>query len=379
MNSEVLIIGGGVIGLSIARELRKNGDGRVTIVDRGPLGSEASWAAAGMLAPNIETEATAEFHRFGVDALNEYPVFASELADETEIDIELDRSGTLLLAFSEEEETALSEAYKRHRQRGVDVERLSALEIRDLEPEISPAARVALLFPNDWQVENRKLIAALIRFAQLNDIEIVEDTEVRNLLTAGGRVTGASTSAGEFRSGFTVVATGAWTSFIKIAEMPMPIAIKPIRGQMIAFETPERNIRRVVYSPRGYVVPRADGRVLVGATVEDVGFNKATTTEGIDKLVDAAYEIAPGLREFAVNEAWAGLRPFAADGLPVIGVLPGFDNAIVATAHYRNGILLAPLTARIVAERIVDGTESIYFSAFGPGRFSTTANAGSAT
>ena len=293
MNSEVLIIGGGVIGLSIARKLRKNGVGSVTIIDRGPLGLEASWAAAGMLAPNIEADASEDFHRFGVDALNLYPSIAAELADETGIDIELDRSGTLCLAFSAEEENTLEESYDRHRDRGVEVERLSASQIQDLEPAISPAARSALSFPNDWQVENRKLVAALIGFAQMNDIAIVEDSEVLGLVTDGARITGASTSAGEFRSDFTVVATGAWTSFIKIGDMPMPFAVKPIRGQMALFDTPKRKLRRVVYGPKGYLVPRADGRVLVGATVEDVGFDKTTTTEGINELVEAAYEIAP--------------------------------------------------------------------------------------
>ena len=375
MNPEVLIIGGGVIGLGIARELHKRGVRDIAIVDRGPLGAEASWAAAGMLAPNIETSATEEFHRFGVNALSMYPGFAADLADETGIDVELDRSGTLSLAFSETEESDLAESYEKHRSRGVEVERLAASKIREIEPAISTAARAGLLFPNDWQVENRKLLAALIRYSRTNEITIIEGTEVAGLVTKGARVTGASTSKGELRSDITVVATGAWTSFIKIGGMPMPFHVKPIRGQMIAFETPLRAIRRVVYSPRGYVVPRADGRVLVGATVEDAGFEKMTTPDGIDDLTAAAYEIEPGLKKYPVTSAWAGLRPFAADGLPVIGSLPGYENAFVATAHYRNGILLAPLTAKIVAEKIVDDGSPEFFDSFTPERFSLASNA----
>ncbi|HKP68026.1 MAG TPA: glycine oxidase ThiO [Pyrinomonadaceae bacterium] len=375
MNTEVLIIGGGVIGLSIARELRLRGVGKITIVDRGTLGLEASWAAAGMLAPNVETDATEEFHRFGVEALNYYSPFAAAIEAETGIDIELDRSGTLCLAFTDAEESKLADSFEQHRTRGIGVEHLSATEVRAIEPAVSHDVRSALLFPNDWQVENRKLVAALIRFAQLNDLEIVEKTEIATLTTDGDRITGAATSAGEFRAGMTIVATGAWTSFIKIGDVPMPFEVRPIRGQMALFETPERKIKRVVYGPGGYIVPRADGRVLIGATVEDVGFDKSTTREGIDELISAAHKIVPGLREFPVAASWAGLRPFVADELPVIGGLPGYSNSLVATAHYRNGILLAPLTGKIVAERAVNGTDSIYFSAFGVERFSTSKNA----
>ena len=375
MHSEVLVIGGGVIGLSIARELYKKGIKEVAIVDRGRCGSESSWAAAGMLAPNIETDATSEFHRLGIEALAVYPSFAEALLDETGIDVELDRSGTLCLAFNTEEEALLSEAYERHRLRGVSVDRLSARDINDAEPAISNAARAALSFPNDWQVENRKLLDALMRFATLSDARIIENTEVLSLITEGTKVVGAATSNGEFRANVTIVATGAWTSFIKIADTSMPFIVKPIRGQMIAFSTKERQLRRVVYSPRGYVVPRADGRVLVGATVEDVGFDKSTTMAGIGELTAAAYEIMPALENFPVTESWAGLRPFAADGLPVIGELPGYKHAFVATAHYRNGILLAPLTAKLIADRIADGIESDYLESFGAKRLLSTANA----
>lgn len=375
MNPEVLIIGGGVIGLGIARELHKKGARGITIVDRGPIGCEASWAAAGMLAPNIETDASPDFHRFGIDALHFYPQFAAEVLDETGVDIELDRSGTLCLAFTDAETEELNFAFARHVARGIRVEQLSSNAIRELEPAISTDARSALLFHDDWQVENRKLVSALRAFAEKNEISVVEQTKIEQLLVENGRVVGAATASGEIHADTTVVATGAWTSFIKIGEMAMPFAVKPIRGQMISFNTPTRELQRVVYSPRGYVVPRADGRVLMGATVEDVGFDKSTTQEALDELKDAAVEILPALERFPIGESWAGLRPFAADGLPVIGQLPGYENAIVATAHYRNGILLAPLTARLVAEKIIDGSSPEFLESFDPERFSRASNA----
>ena len=368
MNSEVLIIGGGVIGLSIARELHKRGVRRLTVVDRGSLGAEASWAAAGMLAPNIETETTSDFHRFGIEALNAYPKFAAEIRDETGIDIELDRTGTLCLAFSDDELASLDQAYERHRMRGVRVQKLSASHVKELEPAVSTKVTGGLLFTDDWQVENRRLLDALKRFAKLNDISVIENTSVASLLTEGKRVLGATTEKDEMLADVTVVATGAWTSLIRIGETPVVDSVKPIRGQMLCFEAGDRLVRHVLYSPRGYLVPRVDGRLLAGATVEDVGFDKSTTEAGIEELSQAAFEIVPKLAS-ARSESWAGLRPFAPDGLPIIGELSGYQRAFVATAHYRNGILLAPLTAKIIADKIVDGRDSVYFESFGVERF----------
>ena len=373
MGSEVLIIGGGVIGLSIARALAKQGLREIAIVDRGRLGGESSWAAAGMLAPNIETESDPGFHSFGVEALEMYPAFAAELIAETGIDIELDQSGTLCLAFDDSEAADLRDTFQRQRRRGVAVEHLSSSDARAAEPSLSTRVSEALFYPSDWQVDNRKLLAALTRYADVNGIRMIEGTEVSELIVHGGCVTGARTAAGDLEADSTVVATGAWTSLIKIGGTGIPVDVVPIRGQMISFDAGERSLHRVVYSRRGYVVPRADGRVLVGATVEDVGFEKGTTESAAAELKAAAIEIMPGLGELSISDHWSGLRPFAADGLPVIGGIPGYENVVVATAHYRNGILLAPLTAQIVAEKIVTGKESDHFRVFGIDRFSRAA------
>lgn len=373
MNPEVLIIGGGVIGLSIARELNKNGVVRITVVDRRATGAEASWAAAGMLAPNIETDTSEDFHRFGTEALDMYPDFADELFAETGVDIELDRSGTLCLAFNESESTELAETFRRQKLRDVPVEYLSGDDVRRLEPLVSRSAHDALLYPADWQVENRKLMSALRTFAERSGVRIVENLDVSELIVDGAKVLGVKTAVGEMRADITILATGAWTSLIKIGDAFIPGSVKPIRGQMISFESEARRISRVIYSPRGYVVPRADGRVLVGATVEDVGFDKSVTTEGIESLRMAGGEIIPRLGDLEITEQWAGLRPFAADGLPILGDIPGYRNGLIATAHYRNGILLAPKTAEIVTKKIVDKVESPYFPSFGVERFSKVA------
>lgn len=368
MNSDVLIIGSGIIGLAIARELNKKGVRKITILERGQIGKEASHAAAGMLAPHAETEKIDDFYRFCDESNKLYPRFAEELFDETDIDIELDKNGTLYLAFTETDAKEIRRRFDWQKSAGLQVEHLWAQETRQVEPFVSPDVLESLFFPNDWQVENRKLIHALQKFAELNKIEIRENTEITKLLIENDRITGAETANQKFLAEKVIIATGAWTSFIKSDNFTMP-QVKPIRGQMIEFHTAKRLFSKVIYSPRGYLVPRADGRILAGATVEDVGFDKNVTENGINFLRENALEIAPSLVNLEIAEKWAGLRPFAADGLPILGSFPKAENLILATAHYRNGILLAPLTAKILAEKITENKNSDYLKIFSPQRF----------
>lgn len=368
-SSNVLIIGGGVIGLSIARELHKGGVRRITIVERGRVGNEASYAAAGMLAPNAEATSADEFFRFCRDSCGLFPVLADELFEETGIAIELDRSGTLYAAFTEEDSAELEEKHRWQLEAGMNVKRLSAAETLDAEPHISYEVRESLLYPDDWQVENRRMLDALREYASRNGIEILENVEAKQLVTENGRVLGAATETERLTANKTVLATGAWTSFIKIGNGRMPFDVKPIRGQMISYRMTERRFNRVVCTPRGYLVPRADGRVLVGATVEDAGFDKAVTDEGVEGLRLAGTEIAPCLAGLEIDEKWSGLRPFAADGLPVLGAITGLEDVLIATAHYRNGILLSPLTAKVIAVMITRSESSELFEVFGAGRF----------
>ena len=365
---EVLIIGGGVIGLSIARQLHKKSAGKITILERGQTGKEASYAAAGMLAPNAEADRADEFFHLCDDSNKLYPQFAVELLAETGVDIELDKNGTLYLAFTENDVKEIRRRFDWQRAAGLNVAHLSASEVRKFEPFVSPDVREALFFPNDWQVENRKLLAALQKYAALNQIEIIENAEVKNLLIENKRIVGAETADQNFAAATVILTAGAWTSFIKTSSFSLP-KIKPARGQMIAYQTAKRLFQTVIYSPRGYLVPRLDGRILVGATVEDVGFDKETTAAGIEFLQENALEIAPSLVNLNIAGKWAGLRPFAADGLPILGAFPGIENLYIAAAHYRNGILLAPLTAEILTDSIVGNTESKHLKIFSPRRF----------
>ncbi len=373
--NDVLIIGGGVIGLSAARELHKKGIRNITILERGAeVGKEASFAAAGMLAPHAECERTDDFFYFCHESNELYPNFAGDLFAETGVDIELDREGTLYLAFTENDSREIRERFEWQKNSGFAVEYLTAQEARKAEPFISPDVREGLYFPNDWQVENRKLLYALQKFAEFNDLEIRTNTEVKNLLFENDKIIGAETDVEKIFAEKIVLASGAWTSLVKsdARTLPLPI-VRPIRGQMISFRTAKRLFAKVIYTPRGYLVPRADGRILSGATVEDVGFDKSLTESGIEFLLQNALEISPSLAGLEIFEKWSGLRPCAADGLPVLGMLPEFENLFIATAHYRNGILLAPLTAKILADKIADDKDSKYLESFSPRRFRTAA------
>jgi glycine oxidase len=366
---DVLVIGGGLIGLSLARELHKRRAGRIIVAEMGRPGRESSFAAAGMLALQAETDRADAFFEFCSESNRMYRDFARELDEETGIDIEFDDSGTLYLAFTPNDVREIRHRYEWQSRAGLAVERLTASETRKIEPFVSPDVAESLYFPNDCQVENRRLLAALIRYAETNGIEVRTGFEAGELIFDANRVAGARSAAGvEIRAGATVLATGAWTSLIKAEGLRMP-PVKPVRGQIIAFQTAKRLFSKVIYSPRGYLVPRADGRLLAGATVEDAGFDASVTEAGIAVLRDRAFEIAPSLAGLPVSDSWAGLRPHAPDGLPVLGGFPGVEGLAVATAHYRNGILLAPLTARIMAELIIDGKRSPHLDRFGPARF----------
>ncbi len=374
MRSDVLIIGGGVIGLAIAREVRLRGAGRITLLEKGVCGEESSWAAAGMLGPQAEAENLDTFFDLCCESRAKYPEFAESLLSETGIDIELDRSGTLFLAFTEEDEQSLEHRFEWQKKAGLVVERLSAEQTRQAEPFVSPDVRMSLLFPNDWQVDNRKLLASLKHFADANDITIHENTAVEALTTANNRVTGATTKTSAFLADQTVLATGAWSSLIKIGNDAPPFAIVPVRGQIICLRTAKRLFEHVVYSRRGYLVPRSDGRILAGATSEMVGFTKGVTGEAADQLRNMAFEIAPSLDNLPVADHWSGLRPSVSDSLPVIGAIKGTDGLFVATAHYRNGILLAPLTAALTADMLMGSPIEKRIAEFSPNRFRSAAS-----
>ena len=366
----MVVLGGGVIGLAVARSLRIRGVGKVILVERARPGAEASRAAAGMLAPQAEANGADAFFELACASRDLYPAFARELLEETGTDIELERTGTLYLAFTEKDNREIEQRYEWQRRAGLPVEKLSADEARGLEPCVSPAVRAALRFPLDVQVENRRLIAALSNSIELHGVQLLTETHTQALITERGAVRGVETSRGEIHAPVVVAAIGAWTSFLNSSgNAPLLKSIEPVRGQMLCFETNPRLARHVIYSPRGYLVPRLDGRLLAGSTTEHAGFEKRVTAGGVHNITSHALEIAPGVADLPLVDSWAGLRPCARDEWPVIGACAETKGLFYATGHYRNGILLAPLTGDLVAEEISTGRPAPLAKAFSPERF----------
>lgn len=405
--ADVVIVGGGVIGLSIARALALRGVRKVTVIERGEFGKEASWAAGGILAPQVEADRADQFFELASASRDLYPAFARALQDETGIDVQFEQTGTLYVGFNEDDEQEMRRRFDWQTRAGLRVEWLSGEDARRLEPDLSPHVRCALRFPDDWQVENRRLISALILANQKLGVELIANCESRLVRIENGHVSGIESgdsislplsACGEgvgerfalpatrpptpprSRGGESarisidtptvVISGGAWTPQIRTsATNSSAVQIEPVRGQMLCFQIDPMLARHVIYSSRGYLVPRRDGRLLAGSTSERVGFDKRVTDEGTASIKSMAFEIAPGLESAMVVDSWAGFRPHAPDDLPVLGPTADIDGLFYATGHYRNGILLAPITAEIIAEAVVNRKSSRLLESFSPDRF----------
>jgi len=365
---DVAIIGGGVIGLAIARALAQRGVRDVIVIERSGLGAEASSAAAGMLAPQAEADCADDFFQLCCQSRDLYPAFAQALEEETGIDIELESAGTLYLGFTEEDERELEHRFQWQSRAGLRIDKLSADEARMFEPAISHRASCALRFPLDSQVENRKLISALATANEALGVQLLTGVSVDALRLDRSRMTGIETSIGFIACEKAVLAGGAWTTQILSGRLPNP-RIEPVRGQMLCFAATPQISQHVIYSPRGYLVPRRDGRLLSGSTSENAGFDKRVTAAGIQSIIESALEISPRIAGLSLTSSWSGLRPRAADGLPVLGPCAEIDGVYYATGHYRNGILLTPITADLLSDSIIDMRVSPPLEIFSPDRF----------
>jgi glycine oxidase len=352
-SADIVIIGGGVIGLSVAWHLARAGDASIVVLERGQVGGGASGAAAGMLAPLAEARAPGPFVTLGLESLHRYPAFAEALRAETELDIELVGPGMLRVAATEEEADALCAAFSWQRAAGLAVERLSGDEARQREPALSPTVRAAVLSPDERHVEPRRLVRALALACARRSVRIEENAPVVELMTEGPRVTGVRTASDVWPCGHVVVAGGAWSEPMG-RWLGVSLPVFPVGGQILALRGLPPPLRHTVYGHAGYLVPKADGRIVVGATEErGAGFNVRPTAGGMARLLGMAQTLVPALADAAFDSVWSGLRPGSRDGLPILGPLPGWENAHVATGHFRNGILLAPITGEIVARGIV--------------------------
>ena len=369
--ADVAVIGGGVIGLTIARALAHRGAGDVCLIERNAVGYEASFAAGGMLAPQAEANSQDDFFHLACRSRDLYPNFAAALLDETGIDIELDTTGTLYVALTYHDRVEIEKRYDWQNAAGLAVEKLTPSQARELEPCINADVLGALRFPLDVQVENRRLLAALTNSVSNLGVSILTGASVESVKIERDRVTGVITSRGVISCPSVVIAAGTWSSLIKLSpasEKPA-LVIEPVRGQMISFDARPQVTRHVIYSPRGYIVPRQDGRLLAGSTSERAGFAKQVTAGGISTILKNALEISPSVASLPIIDTWAGLRPRSPDSLPVLGPCDEIGGLFYATGHYRNGILLAPATGELITEAVVAGVTSPLLGPFSPGRF----------
>lgn len=375
---DAVILGGGAIGCSIAWRLGQAGM-RVVVVERGDVGREASFAAGGMLAPLAEADEADDFFHLAVASRALYAGFARELKETTGVDIEYRTEGTLYLSLTKEDDEELDRRWQWQHAAGLNVKRLTAECGRKLEPMVNERVRWALKFPDDHQVNNRQLIIALQSAARNVGVEFQSQTEARQLLIedeAGKRkIVGVSTSRGEVRSPKVIVAAGSWSSLLKVdTETPFPhFEVTPVRGQMVAVEMTAKAVNHVIYSRRGYLIPRLGAFLIAGSTTENVGFDKRATAGGVWSIVERASEILPCFGNLAITEIWAGLRPGSPDGLPILGVDPQISGLIYATGHYRNGILLTPITAQAISELVLKGESKPRLAPFSVARFARPA------
>ncbi|MCH8025614.1 MAG: glycine oxidase ThiO [Chloroflexi bacterium] len=364
--AEVVIAGAGIIGCAIAYELSRRGVSCL-LLDGRRLGMAATNAAAGILAPLAEFRRPDTLVNFGLASLRLYPAWVQRLREEVpDIDVEFALDGVLRVAFDEEELTELRAGLRYRGELGL-VELDRAL-VREVEPRLASDVAGGLLCPQEGQVGNQLFTLALSRAAQRRGARVVEGCPVLGFRTSGGRVAAVRTPQGEFACDHLVLATGPWTRPLA-GKLGVEVPSRPVRGQMLALGRMVTPIRHVIWGKRGYLVPRANGLVFAGATVEKVGFRIRTTKRGLTQVRQAAFELVPQLRHAREHFSWAGLRPDSPDGLPILGPLPGWANVTVATGHFRNGILLAPITGELIAEAIVDARTPEALSPFSPARF----------
>jgi glycine oxidase len=361
---DTIIVGGGVIGCAIAWRLAQARQ-RVALVERHEPGREASWAAGGMLAAQAEADQADAFLELALASRALYASFAKELLTTTGINIEYRTEGTLYLALTETDEVELEHRWQWQHAAGLNTKKLTRDCTRKLEPQLNDKLRWALKFPDDHQVNARQLVTALIAAARQAGVATFSNTEAQHVITSGKQVQGVATNKGELHAATTILTAGAWTS-----QLTQAVPTGPVRGQMVALPMTAPPLRHVVYSCRSYLVPRAAGFLIAGSTTEHTGFEKATTKTGIASIVERSCEIIPSLGQTLLLETWAGLRPKnALDDWPVIGVDANYRGLLYATGHYRNGILLTPITAQVVSELVLGGNPSINLSAFSPARF----------
>jgi len=365
--ARVVIIGGGIIGSLTAWRLKQQGIEPV-IVERGRLGQESSWAGAGILCP-IQPWLYPDAFTHLIDAsLAMFPALRDELIERTGISSEWLKSGLMVPFFPDDEVNHKQAALDWSRRFNWQVEVLDAAQAREHEPMLAADTSGALLWPEVAQIRNPRLLQAVCAVLQQEQIEIREQAEVVGLLEAGGRVCGVKLADGEaLHADAVLVAAGSWSGELS-ASLGFSIPVQPVKGQIVLLKSEPGKVKHIVKHDRAYFVPRADGRILVGASMEMVGFSAGNTPNEVNALLNGLSRLLPGLANTPIERQWMGFRPGSPDGLPFLGPVHARPGLWIASGHYRNGVALAPITAHIISRWMNNEVPELDMSCFLPER-----------
>jgi len=348
---DCLVIGGGLIGMLTARELRREGL-RVAVVERQATGGESTWAGGGILSPLHPWRYPDAVNALATWSQEAYPALLTTLAEESGVDPEYRRNGLLIVdGFDPDVAIAWAERWQR------TLELVDARRTRELEPSLGVAVQRAAWLPTVGQVRNPRLGRALRRSLDTLGVTVLEHRPVTGFVLQGERIVGVETVEGEIAAGAVVVASGAWSGTL-LDGLGLGVPVAPVRGQMLLFHAEPGVVNRILLDDARYVIPRRDGRVLVGSTMENVGFDKSTTAEALAELRAAAARLVPALAHYPLERHWAGLRPGSPHGIPYICPHPRIDGLFVNAGHFRNGVVMGPASARLLADLVL-GREPI--------------------
>lgn len=375
----IIVVGGGVIGLSVAWRLARAG-ASVTVLDRGTPGRGAAWVAGGMVGAVAESSFENDpLVAYARESLARFPSFIEELVADSGMSVPLDLGGILVTVLHADDAPEVRRVYEHRRDAGLPVEWLTGAEVREREPMLSPRVRAAMWMPGEGQVEHRAMLTALVAACRNAGATVRADAAVGGMRVSGGSVTGVVAGDEEIAGDRVVLCAGAWSGGIEGVPPSCVGTLHPVKGQIIALRADVRYpISRVVRTRGAYIVPKADGRVLVGATQEDMGFDVTPTAGPVMELLAHAWEALPCIYELPIDAVEAGLRPGTHDHMPLFGPTE-VDGLFACTGHFRHGILLAPATADDACDAIVGGTMPERCARFSPERFSARAKSKGST
>ncbi|MFT3882519.1 MAG: glycine oxidase ThiO [Gemmatales bacterium] len=367
-NCDICIVGGGVIGLTLAYLLAKEMVS-VTLIDKSDLGQEASWAGAGILPAGNPAKARSPIGKWRAQAVSFFPHFSAELKSLTGIDNGYWQCGGLELraSASQLEEHRLLNLAKVERGEGLMCEIVDAKKLHQLEPKLSPALPGGVYFPGIAQIRNPWHLKALIEACRIKGVNLLPHSPCDSIERLGERITGIRTPSGTIRSEKFVIAAGTWTTGL-LAELGWQPAMKPIKGQIVLLHPEQQTLKHILLVSHQYLVPRQDGRILIGSTEEDVGFDKNTTEEASTKLRSFGARLMPSLADAPIEKQWSGLRPGSSDGRPFLGLVPNYQNLFVAAGHFRAGLQHSIMTGIVMRDVLLNQANNIDISPFKPDR-----------